>query len=91
VIAPFRRFAAWAGTWTPAGPTCFALPDPSSLAVLPWPAQRGLVATDLQVEGSRGQSPPGVLRRQLEAGGAVGLQLPHRGWRRSFFLLQAGG
>jgi len=88
--AGFAGFAAWLDM-TPADPYVLALPDPSSLAVLPWQRNVAWVATDLQVEGQPlEQSPRWVLRRQLERVAQLGYSF-RTGVEAEFFLLQPGG
>ncbi|NQV11253.1 MAG: type III glutamate--ammonia ligase [Cyanobacteria bacterium] len=88
--AGFAGFAAWLAM-TPADPDVLALPDPASLAVLPWQPGVAWVATDLQVEGRPlEQSPRWVLRRQLERVARLGYSF-RTGVEAEFFLLQPGG
>lgn len=88
--AGFAGFAAWLAM-TPADPDVLGLPDPASLAVLPWQRNVAWVATDLQVEGRPlEQSPRWVLRRQLERAAQLGYSF-RTGVEAEFFLLQPGG
>ncbi|MBC1260445.1 type III glutamate--ammonia ligase [Synechococcus sp. BSF8S] len=88
--AGFAGFAAWLAM-TPADPDVLGLPDPASLAVLPWQRSVAWVATDLQVEGRPlEQSPRWVLRRQLERVAQLGYSF-RTGVEAEFFLLQPGG
>jgi glutamine synthetase type III len=84
--AGFAGFAAWLDM-TPADPDVLAIPDPSSLMVLPWQRQVAWVATDLQVEGQvLEQSPRRVLQRQIARASAMGLQF-RSGVEAEFFLM----
>ncbi len=84
--AGFAGFAAWLNM-TPADPDVLAIPDPSSLMVLPWQRQVAWVATDLQVEGQvLEQSPRRVLQRQIARAAALGLQF-RSGVEAEFFLM----
>ena len=56
--AGFAGFAAWLDM-TPADPDVLALPDSTSLMVLPWQKEVAWVATDLQVEGVALEQSPG--------------------------------
>ena len=86
--AGFAGFAAWLDM-TPADPDVLALPDPSSLMVLPWEPQVAWVATDLQVEGDwLEQAPRRVLQRQLHRAEALGYQF-RSGVEAEFFLMDA--
>ncbi|MEB3307445.1 MAG: type III glutamate--ammonia ligase [Cyanobacteriota bacterium] len=88
--AGFAGFAAWLDM-TPADSDVLALPDPSSLMVLPWQPQVAWVATTLQVEGVvLDQSPRTVLQRQLERARGLGLEF-RTGVEPEFFLLDAAG
>ena len=88
--AGFAGFAAWLAM-TPADPDVLGMPDPASLAVLPWQRNVAWVATDLQVEGRPlEQSPRWVLRRQLERATQLGYSF-RTGVEAEFFLLQPGG
>ncbi len=88
--AGFAGFAAWLDM-TPADPDVLGLPDPASLAVLPWQREVAWLATDLQVEGEPlEQSPRWVLRRQLERAQRLGYAF-RTGVEAEFFLLQPGG
>jgi glutamine synthetase len=88
--AGFAGFAAWLDM-TPADPDVVALPDPSSLTVLPWQPEVAWVASSLQVEGVvLEQSPRTVLQRQLERARALGLEF-RTGVEPEFFLLDASG
>ncbi|MCT0206638.1 type III glutamate--ammonia ligase [Synechococcus sp. CS-1332] len=84
--AGFAGFAAWLDM-TPADPDVLALPDPTSLMVLPWQPEVAWVATDLQVEGlALEQSPRRVLQRQIARAAALGLQF-RSGVEAEFFLM----
>ncbi len=84
--AGFAGFAAWLDM-TPADPDVLAIPDTSSLMVLPWQRQVAWVATDLQVEGEiLEQSPRRVLQRQITRAAAMGLQF-RSGVEAEFFLM----
>ncbi|MEB3262204.1 MAG: type III glutamate--ammonia ligase [Cyanobacteriota bacterium] len=88
--AGFAGFAAWLDM-TPADPDVLAVPDPSSLMVLPWQPEVAWVATTLQVEGVvLEQSPRTVLQRQLERARALGMEF-RTGVEPEFFLLDANG
>lgn len=88
--AGFAGFAAWLAM-TPADPDVLGLPDPASLAVLPWQRSVAWLATDLQVEGRPlEQSPRWVLRRQLERVDRLGYSF-RTGVEAEFFLLEPGG
>jgi glutamine synthetase len=88
--AGFAGFAAWLDM-TPADPDVLALPDPSSLMVLPWQPEVAWMATDLQVEGVvLEQSPRRVLQQQLERATGMGLNF-RTGVEAEFFLLDADG
>jgi glutamine synthetase len=88
--AGFAGFAAWLAM-TPADPDVLGLPDPASLAVLPWQRNVAWLATDLQVEGRPlEQSPRWVLRRQLERVDRLGYSF-RTGVEAEFFLLEPGG
>ena len=84
--AGFAGFAAWLDM-TPADPDVLAIPDPTSLMVLPWQPDVAWVATDLQVEGQvLEQSPRRVLQRQIARAAAMGLQF-RSGVEAEFFLM----
>ncbi len=84
--AGFAGFAAWLDM-TPADPDVLAIPDPTSLMVLPWQKEVAWVATDLQVEGvALEQSPRRVLQRQIARAAALGLQF-RSGVEAEFFLM----
>ena len=62
--AGFAGFAAWLDM-TPADPDMFAIPDPNSLAQLPWKPEVAWVAADLWMNGKEveaSQSHPAVPR-----------------------------
>jgi glutamine synthetase len=84
--AGFAGFAAWLHL-TPADPDVLALPDPSSLMVLPWQRDVAWVATDLVVEGTPlEQAPRRVLQQQLKRAEALGFEF-RSGVEAEFFLL----
>ncbi len=84
--AGFAGFATWLDM-TPADPDVLAIPDPTSLMVLPWQPDVAWVATDLQVEGQvLEQSPRRVLQRQIARAAAMGLQF-RSGVEAEFFLM----
>ncbi|MEA5413544.1 type III glutamate--ammonia ligase [Synechococcus sp. BA-132 BA5] len=84
--AGFAGFAAWLDM-TPADPDVLAIPDPTSLMVLPWQREVAWVATDLKVEGQvLEQSPRRVLQRQIARAAAMGLQF-RSGVEAEFFLM----
>jgi glutamine synthetase len=84
--AGFAGFAAWLDM-TPADPDVLAIPDVTSLMVLPWQRDVAWVATDLQVEGQvLEQSPRRVLQRQIARAAAMGLQF-RSGVEAEFFLM----
>ena len=84
--AGFAGFAAWLDM-TPADPDVLALPDSTSLMVLPLQREVAWVATDLQVEGvALEQSPRRVLQRQIARAAAMGLQF-RSGVEPEFFLM----
>lgn len=86
--AGFAGFAAWLDM-TPADPDVLAIPDPTSLMVLPWQKEVAWVATDLQVEGvALEQSPRRVLQRQIARAAALGLQF-RSGVEAEFFLMDS--
>jgi len=84
--AGFAGFAAWLYL-TPADPDVLALPDPTSLMVLPWQRDVAWVATDLVVEGQPlEQAPRRVLQQQLKRAEALGFEF-RSGVEAEFFLL----
>ena len=84
--AGFAGFAAWLQL-TPADPDVLALPDPTSLMVLPWQREVAWVATDLVVEGQPlEQAPRRVLQQQLKRAEVLGFQF-RSGVEAEFFLL----
>ena len=84
--AGFAGFAAWLDM-TPADPDVLAIPDTTSLMVLPWQPQVAWVATELQVEGQvLEQSPRRVLQRQIARAASMGLHL-RTGVEAEFFLM----
>lgn len=86
--AGFAGFAAWLDM-TPADPDVLAIPDVTSLMVLPWQPDVAWVATDLQVEGvALEQSPRRVLQRQIARAAAMGLQF-RSGVEAEFFLMDS--
>ena len=88
--AGFAGFAAWLAM-TPADPDVLAIPDATSLMVLPWQREVAWVATDLQVEGVvLEQSPRRVLQTQLARAAGMGLQF-RTGVEAEFFLMNPEG
>ena len=88
--AGFAGFAAWMDM-TPADPDMFAIPDPESLAQLPWKPEIGWLAADLWMNGKPVEASPRiVLRRQIEAATEKDYWIK-TGVECEFFLLNSDG
>jgi glutamate---methylamine ligase len=91
-----RDGAAFAGfathlDLTPADPDIFAVPDPSTLTILPWQNDIGWVMADVVFDGAPlDQVPRQVLKRQLAAAGAQSYRLK-TGVEAEFFVLNPDG
>jgi glutamate---methylamine ligase len=91
-----RDGAAFAGfsthlDLTPADADMFALPDPSSLTILPWKPEVAWLAADLHLDGEPlAQAPRNVLKRQIAAAETAGYRLK-TGVEAEFFVLQPDG
>ena len=91
-----RDGAAFAGfsthlDLTPADPDMFAMPDPASLAQVPWKPEIGRLAADLHINGQPlRHGPRHVLKRQLAAAEAAGYRLKS-GVEAEFFILRPDG
>ena len=84
--AGFAGFATWLDM-TPADPDVLAIPDAESLIQLPWKPEVGWLAADPWMAGKPvAQAPRLVLKRQIEAAAAQGLQMK-TGVECEFFLL----
>ena len=88
--AGFAGFATWFDM-TPADPDVLAVPDPESLIQLPWKPEVGWLAANPWMGGKLvEQAPRNVLRRQVAAGEALGLEM-RTGVEPEFFLIQPDG
>jgi glutamate---methylamine ligase len=88
--AAFAGFAAHLDL-TPADPDIFAVPDPSTLTILPWQPDIGWVMADVMFEGAPlEQAPRQVLKRQIAAAGAQGYRLK-TGVEAEFFVISGDG
>ncbi len=84
--AGFAGFATWLDM-TPADPDVLAMPDAASLVQLPWKPEVGWLAADPWMAGAPlAQAPRNVLRRQVAAAAAQGLEM-RTGVECEFFLL----
>jgi glutamine synthetase type III len=96
IAAMQRDGAAFAGfsthlDLTPADPDMFAIPDPQSLAVLPWKPDIAWVMGDLMFNGEPlAQAPRQVLKRQIAAAEGLGYRLK-TGVEAEFFVLHPDG
>jgi len=76
---------------TPADSDMFAVPDPSSLIVLPWDREVGWVAGDLVMDGKEVEaSPRAMLKRQIAAAAKLGWRMK-TGVECEFFLIAPDG
>ena len=88
-----RDGAAFAGfathlDLTPADPDMFAIPDPTSLTILPWQPEIAWVAADLHLHGAPlAQAPRLILKRQIATAAVQGYRLKS-GVEAEFFVLQ---
>ena len=96
-IAPMQRNGAAFGGFsthldlTPADPDIFAIPDSSSLFVLPWQRDTALVMADLALNGAPlAQAPRHVLKCQIAAAEAMGYRMM-TGVEAEFFVLNPDG
>ena len=88
--AGFAGFATWLDM-SPADPDMLAVPDPSTVARLPWRPEVAWVAANPVMEGAEvAQAPRNVLRRQVEAAAAKGLRVM-TGVEPEFHLLMPDG
>ncbi|TCT03520.1 type III glutamate--ammonia ligase [Aquabacter spiritensis] len=88
--AGFAGFATWLDM-TPADSDMFAIPDPASLIQLPWKPEIGWLASDLFMDGQPvAQAPRTVLRQQIAAAAALGLDMK-TGVECEYFLTSADG
>ncbi len=84
--AGFAGFATWLDM-TPADPDVLAMPDPASLVQLPWKPEVAWLAADPWMAGAPlAQAPRNVLKRQIAAAAAQGLEM-RTGVECEFFLL----
>src|SRR5258708_4857044 len=96
IAAMQRDGAAFAGfathlDLTPADPDIFAVPDPASVAILPWKPEIALVMADIVLDGARlEQAPRRVLKRQIEAAEVLGYRLMI-GVEAEFFVVTPDG
>jgi glutamine synthetase len=88
--AGFAGFATWLDM-TPADPDMFAVPDPSSVIVLPWKREVAWVAGDLVMAGKPVEhGPRHVLKQQIERARKQG-QVMKTGVEAEYFLLTPDG
>ena len=88
--AGFAGFATWLDM-TPADPDMFAVPDASSLMVLPWKPEVGWLAADLWMDGKEVEASPRIaLKRQIARAAKLGYRMK-TGVECEFFLLSSDG
>jgi glutamate---methylamine ligase len=88
--AGFAGFATWLDM-TPADSDMFAVPDPSSLVVLPWKREVGWLAADIVMDGKPvGHGPRHVLKQQIEKAAKLGYR-QKSGVECEFFLVSPDG
>jgi glutamine synthetase len=88
--AGFAGFATWLDM-TPADPDMFAVPDPSSVIVLPWKREVAWVAGDLVMAGKPVEhGPRHVLKQQIARAAKQG-QVMKTGVEAEYFLLTSDG
>ncbi|MBM3599569.1 MAG: type III glutamate--ammonia ligase [Alphaproteobacteria bacterium] len=88
--AGFAGFATWLDM-TPADPDMFAVPDPSSVIVLPWKRDVAWVAADLVMGGRKvEQGPRHVLKQQIERAKKLGYVMK-TGVEAEYFLVNTDG
>jgi len=88
--AGFAGFATWLDM-TPADSDMFAIPDPSSLIVLPWNKEVGWLASDLWMDGKPVDASPRImLKKQIEKLSNKNLKMKS-GVECEYFLLSEDG
>jgi glutamate---methylamine ligase len=88
--AGFAGFAAHLD-FSPAHPDLFAVPDPTSLTILPWKPEVAWVAGDLVMEGEDvGHAPRTVLKRAVARAAAAGYRM-RSGVECEYMIIQPGG
>ena len=88
--AGFAGFATWLDM-TPADSDMFAVPDPSSLVVLPWKREVGWLAADIVMDGKPvAHGPRHILKQQIEKAGKLGYRMKS-GVECEFFLVSPDG
>ena len=88
--AGFAGFAAYLDM-SPAHPDMFAVPDTTSLMILPWKPEVAWVAGDLEMDGaSVNQAPRLVLKRMIAAAAKQGLRMK-TGVEAEYHLIDADG
>ncbi|OWU83245.1 glutamine synthetase [Oceanicola sp. 22II-s10i] len=88
--AGFAGFASWLDL-TPAHPDVLAVPDPASVAQLPWKPEVAWVAADCTMEGELvAQAPRNVLKKLVAEAADKGYRVK-TGVEAEFFLLSADG
>ena len=88
--AGFAGFATWLDM-TPADPDMFAVPDPSSVIVLPWKREVAWVAGDLVMAGKPVEHGPRHILKQQIARAAKQGQVMKTGVEAEYFLLTPDG
>ena len=88
--AGFAGFATWLDM-TPADSDMFAIPDPTSLIVLPWNKEVGWLASDLWMDGKPVDASPRImLKKQIEKLSNKNLKMKS-GVECEYFLLSEDG
>lgn len=88
--AGFAGFATWLDM-TPADSDMFAVPDPSSLVVLPWKREVGWLAADIVMDGKPvAHGPRHILKQQIEKAAKLGYRMKS-GVECEFFLVSPDG